>query len=400
MTAWLHQDLYFIIVDSTCPTSTIWNVFIWFQDSNTKKKMETTYYYWSALRHWTHTVHALHTTWTYIRYPRGRHQIGWFHAVLSGVVNIHPHRDTCTLRAQRDRLTSGRLSHVQPTQSKSHWLCSHENESRSERCFGSWSKTWLGSWFELRSFTCIANAFPITIRICALQGNILFLLWWTHAWLQHGFSAHFQNAHARIMFRKSFAFTCPRIRLSTRITIQNALFSRFKTRFKSLIWNSFAFTRAQIRFRNVFRNAIRSHVNRPNDTLLPTSVILHEYVSLLPVVDTMETVVGVGEERGHDVDDALRHPDHRLGVQTIAHLAPRRGGRLRGRGGLGGDQVTGGAALRPHAACWTNTACWGRGGGHWRWGACIPVGGGAKKNFLKLFIEKYLTCRSGISFVN
>ena len=49
--------------------------------------------------------------------------------------------------------------------SLSWWLCLHENESRSERRFGSRSKTWLGSWFELRAFTCIANAFPITIRI-------------------------------------------------------------------------------------------------------------------------------------------------------------------------------------------------------------------------------------------
>ena len=113
----------------------------------------------------------------------------------------------------------------------SYWLCSHGLESRSERCFGSRPKTWLGSWFELRAFTCIANAFPITIRICALRGNILFLQnprWLTHAWLQHGFSAHFQNAHAWITFRKSFAFICPRISLSRRITIQNALFSRSK----------------------------------------------------------------------------------------------------------------------------------------------------------------------------
>ena len=79
-------------------------------------------------------------------------------------------------------------------------------------------------WTTCVHMTCIANAFPITIRICALRGNILFLLriprWLTHAWFQHGFSANFQNAHARITFRKSFAFTCPRIRLSTRITIQ------------------------------------------------------------------------------------------------------------------------------------------------------------------------------------
>ena len=49
----------------------------------------------------------------------------------------------------------------------------------------------VGSWFELRAFTCIANAVPITNRICALRGNILFLLrsprWLTHAWLQCAF---------------------------------------------------------------------------------------------------------------------------------------------------------------------------------------------------------------------
>ena len=77
----------------------------------------------------------------------------------------------------------------------------------------------------------------------------------------------FQNAHARITFLESGV-------LYTRITIQNAPFSRFKTRFESLIWNSFAFTWAEIRhyksgkgritFRNVFWNVIRSHVNRPN----------------------------------------------------------------------------------------------------------------------------------------
>ena len=49
-------------------------------------------------------------------------------------------------------------------------------------------------------------------------------------WSMHGFSAHFQNAHARITFRKSFAFTCPRIRLSTQITIQNAPFFRISKR--------------------------------------------------------------------------------------------------------------------------------------------------------------------------
>ena len=61
--------------------------------------------------------------------------------------------------------------HAQWVHAERHWLCSHGLESRSERCFGSRSKTWLGSWFELRAFTCIASAFPITIRICALGGN-------------------------------------------------------------------------------------------------------------------------------------------------------------------------------------------------------------------------------------
>ena len=84
--------------------------------------------------------------------------------------------------------------------------------------------------------------------------------WLTHA-LMHGFSAHYQDAHARITFWKSFAFTCPRIRLSRRITIQNALFSHFKTRFKSMIWNSFAFTWAKIRLSNQERAESRSEMS-------------------------------------------------------------------------------------------------------------------------------------------
>ena len=68
---------------------------------------------------------------------------------------------------------------------------------------------------------CKCRAVPITNRICALRGNILFLLrsprWLTQAWASVRISkiskipksAHFQNAHSRITFRKSFAFTCP-----------------------------------------------------------------------------------------------------------------------------------------------------------------------------------------------
>ena len=153
----------------------------------------------------------------------------------------------------------------------SDWLCSHENESRSERRFGSRSKTWLGSWFELRAFTCIANAFPITIRICTLRGNILFPLhsprWLTHAWLQHAFQKCTCTNHV---------LKHPFFHISKRVS----------KRFKSLIWNSFAFTKAKIRlsnqafkgritFRNVFRNMIRSHVNRPIVQVFWFSLFLH-----------------------------------------------------------------------------------------------------------------------------
>ena len=90
-------------------------------------------------------------------------------------------------------------------------------------------------------------------------------------WPMHGFSAHFQNAHARITFRKSFAFTWPRIRLSMRSTIQNALFfgdlkciskAWFETALRSQGLKS---GKGRITFRNIFRNVIRSHVNKPND---------------------------------------------------------------------------------------------------------------------------------------
>ena len=66
----------------------------------------------------------------------------------------------------------------------SDWASSQRSESHSESRFGSWS----GSWFELCAFTSIATAVPITNRICALRGNILFLLCWlTCVWLQRAF---------------------------------------------------------------------------------------------------------------------------------------------------------------------------------------------------------------------
>ena len=81
-------------------------------------------------------------------------------------------------------------------------------ESHSERRFRSRSKTWLGSWFELRAFTCIANAFPITIRICTLRGNILLLLCspralidpCAYAWLQRAFLKCTRTNHEKQNF--------------------------------------------------------------------------------------------------------------------------------------------------------------------------------------------------------
>ena len=91
-------------------------------------------------------------------------------------------------------------------------------------------------WTTCVYITWATNAFPITIRNCALR--VIFCsyyavraLWLTHA-LMHGFSAHFLNAHARITFRNSFAFTWTRIRLFRRITIQNAPFFAFQNAFQ------------------------------------------------------------------------------------------------------------------------------------------------------------------------
>ena len=108
------------------------------------------------------------------------------------------------------------------------------------------SQSWSGS----------AHCEVIFCSYCAVRAD----------WPMHGFSAHFQNAHSWITFQKSFAFTCPRIRLSMRITIQNALFSHFKTRFKSLIWKSFAFTSAKIRLSNQERAESHSVMSLERDS--------------------------------------------------------------------------------------------------------------------------------------
>ena len=59
-------------------------------------------------------------------------------------------------------------------------------------------------------------------------------------WPMHGFSAHFQNAHVQITFRKSFAFTCPQNQaFYVDHDPKRTFFHISKAHFKSPIWKSF-----------------------------------------------------------------------------------------------------------------------------------------------------------------
>ena len=115
---------------------------------------------------------------------------------------------------------------------------------------------WLGSWFELRAVTSIANAVPITNRICALRGNILLRISKMHT--------HESRSERALRSRVSESGFLRWSRSKT----------PFISRFKTLISKTFAFTMGKIRlsnqarvritFRNGFRNVIRSFVNRPS----------------------------------------------------------------------------------------------------------------------------------------
>ena len=99
----------------------------------------------------------------------------------------------------------------------------------------------IGIVIELRAFTCIANAFPITIRICALRGNILLLLRspralidpCTNAWLQRAFLKCTRTNHVP----KELCFHMHVLESGFLGGSQSKtpFFSRFKTCFKSLI---------------------------------------------------------------------------------------------------------------------------------------------------------------------
>ena len=120
---------------------------------------------------------------------------------------------------------------------------------------------------ELRAFTCIANTFPITIRICALRGNIL--LDPTAQSARADWPMHFCMASARISKVHTHESRSERALRSHVLESgflggsrsKRPLFSRFKMCFKSLIWNSFAFTWAKIRLSNQERAESRSETS-------------------------------------------------------------------------------------------------------------------------------------------
>ena len=156
-----------------------------------------------------------------------------------------------------------------------HWLCSHGLESRSERRFGSRSKTWFGSWFELRAFTCIVNAFPIMIRICALRGNIFsycavrraLIDPYAYAWLQR-------------------PFFCVSKRVS-KAWFETALRSHgLKQAFKSGM--------GRITFWNVFRNVILAHVNTAIKHWISNALTLDARFLTNSIMEFLKTVPAVG----------------------------------------------------------------------------------------------------------
>ena len=125
---------------------------------------------------------------------------------------------------------------------------------------------------------CNRCAIRITNRICALQGNILFLLrWLTRAWLQREFPKCTRMNQSRS--ERALYSHVLRIRLSRQITIKNAPFLHFK----NFIWKSFAFIKNKIRLSNQervritiwngFRNVIHYFVNRPMVSVTATKLI-------------------------------------------------------------------------------------------------------------------------------
>ena len=91
------------------------------------------------------------------------------------------------------------------------WLCSQSHVPKDVS-----DRDPLRDWDRDLNYVCShASQMPSQSRTGSAHCEVIFYSCAVRAnWPMHGFSAHFQNAHARITFRKSFAFTCPRIRLS------------------------------------------------------------------------------------------------------------------------------------------------------------------------------------------
>ena len=139
--------------------------------------------------------------------------------------------------------------------------CSQRNESRSESGFESWSALWFGLWFELCAFTCIANAVPITNRICTLRGNILFLLR-SPRWFLASARISKMRTHKSHSERALCSYVLG-IRLSMRIMIQKRLFFCISKRV-SKAWFERALRSQRVKSKGPNQFVIRSFVNRPN----------------------------------------------------------------------------------------------------------------------------------------
>ena len=148
-----------------------------------------------------------------------------------------------------------------------HRLCSHGLESRSERCFGSRSKTWLGSWFELHG--CIYMHCKRLPNHDQDLRTARFYFAPTAQSVRADWPMRLCMALARILKMHTHESRSKRA-LRSHVLESGFLggsrskmpfFSRFKTCFKSLIWNSFACTWANIRLSDQERAESRSETS-------------------------------------------------------------------------------------------------------------------------------------------
>ena len=134
------------------------------------------------------------------------------------------------------------------------WVCLHGLESRSER--RTWFKTWLGSWFELH--TCVYMGYKRNFQSRSGTAHCEWYFAPTTQSARADWPMRLCMASARI-----FKMHTHESRSETALRLhglesgflggsrsKTPFFSRFKTRSKSLISNSFLFTWAKIRLSN------------------------------------------------------------------------------------------------------------------------------------------------------